>query len=85
MNTQKQVGICACYGTRNYGSMLQAFATQEAVRKLGYTAEFIRYKKKKTIQVFFFLYVSRQETRKLVSLSLGRFVNGRDGECVNQI
>ena len=49
MNTQKQVGICACYGTRNYGSMLQAFATQEAVRKLGYTAEFIRYKKKKTI------------------------------------
>ena len=49
MNTQKQVGICACYGTRNYGSMLQAFATQEAVLKLGYTAEFIRYKKKKTI------------------------------------
>lgn len=49
MNTQKQVGICACYGTRNYGSMLQAFATQEAVLKLGYSTEFIRYKKKKTI------------------------------------
>lgn len=49
MNTQKKVGICACYGTKNYGSMLQAFATQEAVRKLGYTAEFIRYKKKKTL------------------------------------
>ena len=49
MSTKKQVGICACYGTRNYGSMLQAFATQEAVHKLGYTAEFIRYKKKKTI------------------------------------
>lgn len=48
MEKNKQVGICACYSTLNYGSMLQSFATQEAINKLGYTAEFIRYKKKKS-------------------------------------
>ena len=50
MKAEKQVGICACYATRNYGSMLQAFATQAAIEKLGYRAEFIRYKKKKNLR-----------------------------------
>lgn len=49
MDTKKRIGICACYATKNYGSMLQAFATQFAIEKLGYTSEFIRYKKKRTI------------------------------------
>lgn len=49
MEIEKKIGICACYATRNYGSMLQAFATQEAILKLGYKAEFIRYKKKRTV------------------------------------
>lgn len=49
MEKNNYVGICACYASRNYGSMLQAYATQEAVNKLGYTAEFIKYKKKRTL------------------------------------
>ena len=44
----KRVGICACYDTKNYGSMLQAFATQYVIDKLGYDSEFIVYKKKIT-------------------------------------
>ena len=46
---KKKVGICACYATRNYGSMLQAFATQAAIETLGYESEYIVYKKKNTL------------------------------------
>lgn len=46
---KKKIGICACYATKNYGSMLQAFATQVAIERLGYSTEFIRYKKKRTV------------------------------------
>ena len=45
----EKIGICACYNTMNYGSMLQSFATQKTVESLGYDCEFIVYKKKKTI------------------------------------
>ena len=44
----KKVGICACYNTLNYGSMLQAYATQVAIERLGCDGEYIIYKKKKT-------------------------------------
>ena len=37
----KKIGIVSCYFQKNYGSMLQAFATQEAIIKLGYEAETI--------------------------------------------
>lgn len=33
-----KVGIASCFYNHNYGSMLQAYATQEAVKKLGYDA-----------------------------------------------
>ena len=29
--TMKKIGICACYDNYNYGSMLQAFATQKMI------------------------------------------------------
>lgn len=45
-----KIGICACYDNYNYGSMLQAFATQKAISKLGYENEFIVYRKKKNLQ-----------------------------------
>lgn len=45
----KKIGICACYDTKNYGSMLQAFATQIAIDKLGFESEYIVYKKKRTL------------------------------------
>lgn len=44
-----KIGICACYNSFNYGSMLQAFATQIAIEKLGYESEYIVYYKKKGI------------------------------------
>lgn len=43
------IGICACYDNKNYGSMLQTYATQEAILKLGFDCEFIDYKKKITL------------------------------------
>lgn len=45
---KKKVGICACYDTLNYGSMLQSFATQVTIDSMGYSSEYIVYKKKKT-------------------------------------
>lgn len=44
----KKIGICACYGTLNYGSMLQSFATQVSIDKMGFDSEYIVYRKKKT-------------------------------------
>lgn len=43
-----KVGICGCYDNHNYGSMLQAYANELAIEKLGHTCEFIRYEKKYT-------------------------------------
>lgn len=37
----KKIGIVSCYFQRNYGSMLQAYATQKALDKLGYENETI--------------------------------------------
>lgn len=37
----KKVGIVSCYFQHNYGSMLQASATQMALDKLGYENETI--------------------------------------------
>ncbi len=38
----KRVNLAACYFQKNYGSMLQAYALQEAVNSLGYEAENLR-------------------------------------------
>lgn len=45
----KKIGVCACYNTRNYGSMLQTLATCNKLEELGYEQEIIRYSRKKTI------------------------------------
>ena len=37
----KIIGIVSCYFQHNYGSMLQAYATQMALDKLGYKNETI--------------------------------------------
>lgn len=45
----KKIGICACYNTQNYGSMLQSFAMQAAIERMGYNCEYIKYVKSKKI------------------------------------
>ena len=44
----KKIGVCACYNTKNYGSMLQSLATGKMLEKLEYPYEFIRYTRKPT-------------------------------------
>ena len=39
-----KVGILTCHAAYNYGSVLQAYALQEAVRSLGYDCELIDYR-----------------------------------------
>ena len=39
----KRVGLCLSYRHTNYGTLLQAFATQRAIDRLGYTTEIIDY------------------------------------------
>lgn len=41
MSIDKKVGIVSCYFQANYGSMLQAYATQMALDKLGFENETI--------------------------------------------
>ncbi|MFR3113362.1 MAG: polysaccharide pyruvyl transferase family protein [Gallintestinimicrobium sp.] len=45
----KKIGVCACYNTKNYGSMLQTLATGKILQNLGYDYEFIRYSRKPTL------------------------------------
>ena len=40
----KTVGIATIHGICNFGSLLQSYATQKVVNKLGYKAEIINYK-----------------------------------------
>lgn len=46
---KKKVGLCACYNTKNYGSMLQSLATGIKLEDLGYDYEFIQYTRKPTL------------------------------------
>lgn len=42
----QKIGICACYDTENYGSMLQALALCRRLEQTGRTYEIIRYTRK---------------------------------------
>ncbi|MBR6981968.1 MAG: polysaccharide pyruvyl transferase family protein [Ruminococcus sp.] len=48
----KKVGIITFHSAYNYGSVLQAFATQETVRILGYSPEIINYRLKEQKKVY---------------------------------
>ncbi|SDA30679.1 Polysaccharide pyruvyl transferase [Ruminococcus sp. YE71] len=43
----KKVAVVVCPNIRNFGSVLQSYATQKAVTKLGYDNEYIKYVKTK--------------------------------------
>ena len=43
----KKVAVVVCPNIRNFGSVLQSYATQKAVTKLGYDNEYIKYTKTK--------------------------------------
>ena len=43
----KKVAVVVCPNIRNFGSVLQSYATQKAVTKLGYDNEYIKYEKTK--------------------------------------
>ena len=45
----KKIGVCACYNTKNYGSMLQTLATCRMLEALGYDYEIINYTRKPTL------------------------------------
>lgn len=40
------IGIITFHGSHNHGSMLQAYATQQAIKKLGYESEIINFRMK---------------------------------------
>lgn len=42
----RKLGLCVRYDCNNYGSMLQIFATQSVIKKMGWEYEIIRYDKK---------------------------------------
>ena len=44
----KKIGLVVCYHIKNYGSVLQSYATEKIVEKEGLHYECINYKKKKT-------------------------------------
>ena len=53
----KKAGLCVRYDCDNFGSMLQIFATQRAIEKVGWNYEIIRYNK------FTFSFILKNVTR----------------------
>lgn len=45
------IGVCCEYDHKNYGSMLQTFATLEKLNRMGYDYEIINYSKKLTLDL----------------------------------
>ena len=72
MTYKGKIGICACYNTPNFGSMLQSFATQQIIEEMGFDCEFIVYKKKKTIG-FIIKQLPRLFNRNLIYEKKGLF------------
>lgn len=52
------IGIITFHGSHNYGSMLQAYATQQAINKLGFKNEIINFRMKSQKE-FYSLYPSK--------------------------
>ena len=50
---KKKIGLCICYDTYNYGSMLQSYATCKIIKKMDYSYEIINYSRKLTIGLLF--------------------------------
>lgn len=48
---QKPIGVCCEYDHKNYGSMLQTFATLEKLNRMGYDYEIINYSRKLTLDL----------------------------------
>lgn len=46
-----KIGVCACYNSFNYGSMLQTLATLKQLENMGYEYEIINYTKKLTLDL----------------------------------
>lgn len=42
-NKEKRVGLCLAYNGTNYGQLLQAYATQYTIEKMGFSTEIIAY------------------------------------------
>lgn len=49
LNKSKKIGLAVCYKVENYGSALQALATQEMVKSLGFDCECVDYIKTKSL------------------------------------
>ena len=78
----KRIGIVSCYNHPNYGSMLQAFATQEVIKKIGY--EPITYKLDDLMnysvhsKILYYIRrltnisILREKIRRIISARIGR-------------
>lgn len=58
-----KVGILTTFFSKNYGAVLQAYATEKIIEKLGHTAEFINYQK--TSEEFYIPIFTLKEQEKL--------------------
>ena len=58
-NEQSKIGLMTFHAAHNYGSVLQAFATQQIIKKLGYESEIINYRLKNQRMYYNRLYTTK--------------------------
>ena len=61
-----KIGIITYHSAYNFGSILQALATQEAIKRLGYEAEIINYRMKRQKQYYQKLYRTAFGTKTFI-------------------
>ena len=71
----KKIGLCIAYTGTNYGQLLQAYATQEIIKKYGFQTEIICYRsgKNKGIKLSYgAIVVAAKKTRNKIKTKLNR-------------
>ncbi len=86
-----KIGIASCYEHHNYGSMLQAFATEKIVNKLGYEAitvahhKPISYMTQSKTRYYYHKITNRDIVKSKIKIIKGRIEENKIEEVVNGI
>lgn len=71
----KKVGIITFHNAHNYGAILQAYALQETVKRLGNEACIINYKNKKILRPYKLIQYSKKNPVKCIKMLYNSFKN----------
>ena len=55
---ETKIGVITYHSAYNFGSVLQAYATQESIEKIGYSVEIVNYRMKSQIKYYSMIHLN---------------------------